>query len=95
MRSRLREVENSWNNHHLRKSWSTLSSIPEKVGAEDFKKEFLGCDLTEIEDSVNVPTENDSLYQEYFSYSAGVLAIKRMQTWRDALAAFEKLVEAA
>jgi hypothetical protein len=72
-----------------------LYLLPETVGAEDFKKEYDGRDLIEIEDSVNVSTENYSTYQEYFSYSAGVLGIGQMQTWRDALAAYERLLEAA
>ena len=99
----LEEIKDSWSCHYVRKSWyytqagipNQLYLLPEIVGAEDFKKEYDGCDLIEIEDSVNVSTENYSTYQEYFSYSAGVLGIGQMQTWRDALAAYERLLEAA
>ena len=99
----LEEIKESWNCHYVRKSRyytqagipNQLYLLPETVGAEDFKKEYDGRDLIEIEDSVNVSTENYSTYQEYFSYSAGVLGIGQMQTWRDALAAYERLLEVA
>ena len=59
------------------------------------KREYDGHDLIQIEDSFNVSTENHSAYQEYFAYSADVLGIGRIQTWRDALSAYERLLEAA
>ena len=84
----LEEVKDSWNSHYVRKSRyhtqagipNQLYLLPETVGAEDFKREYDGHDLIQIEDSVNVSTENHSAYQEYFAYSAGVLRIGRIQT---------------
>ena len=99
----LEEVKDSWNSHYVRKSRyhtqagmpNQLYLLPETVGAEDFKREYDGHDLIQIEDSVNVSTENHSAYQEYFAYSAGVLGIGQIQTWRDALSAYKRLLEAA
>ena len=99
----LEEIKDSWNCHYVRKSRyytqagipNQLYLLPETVGAEDFKKEYDSRDLIDIEDSVNVSTENYSTYQEYFSYCAGVLGIGQMQTWRYSLAAYERLLEAA
>ena len=99
----LEEVKDSCNSHYVRKSRyhtqagipNQLYILPETVGAEDFKREYDGHDLIQIEDSVKVSTENYSAYQEYFAYSAGVLGIGRIQTWRDALSAYERLLEAA
>ena len=99
----LEEIKESWNCHYVRKSRyytqagipNQLFLLPETVGANDYKKEYDEQDLSEIEDTLNVSIENDSEYQEYFSYSAGVLGLGQAQTWRQALAAYERLLQAA
>ena len=99
----LEEIKESWNCHYVRKSRyytqagipNQLFLLPETVGADDYKKEYDEQDLLEIENTLNVSIENDSEYQEYFSYSAGVLELGQTQTWRQALAAYERLLQAA
>ncbi|XP_046858691.1 uncharacterized protein LOC124452149 [Xenia sp. Carnegie-2017] len=99
----LDQIKESWNSHYVRKSRfythagipDQLYLLPEAVGAEDFQKQYDDEDLIEIYNSVNVSTEKVSTYQKYFSYSAGVLQIGQIQTWREALMAYERLLEAA
>ena len=103
LKMELEEIKESWNSHYVRKSRhytqagipNQLYLLPETLGAEDFKKEYDSQDLGEIEDSLALPTENDSPYQEYFSYNAGVLQLGQIHSWRDALAAYECLLEVA
>ena len=77
----LEEIKGCWNCHHVRTSQNyTQAGIPnqlfvrpEAVGINNYKREYNEEDLFEIEDMLNVSIENDSEYQEYFSFSAGVL----------------------
>ena len=41
---------------------------------------------------MDVSIENYSTYQEYFAYIAGVLGTGQIQMWRDAVAAYERLL---
>lgn len=52
-------------------------------------------DFQEAEHSINLPVENNCVYQDYFSYSAGVLELESPQNWREALTMYERLIEVA
>ncbi len=103
MKKELEEVKDSWNCHYVCKSRyhtqagipNQLYLLPEAVGADDYKKLYEARDLLDIEDSVNVSTENNSEYQEYFVYSAGMLGLGQAQTWRDALTTYKRLLQEA
>lgn len=103
MKMALNEIKESWNCHYVRKSRhhtvpgipNQLFFLPESVGGEDYQKVYDERDLQEAENSVNIPAENNCLYQDYFSYSAGVLELQPSQNWRDALSMYERLLEVA
>lgn len=105
MKKALNEVKESWNCHYVRKSRhftahgipNELYVLPESVGAEDYRKNFDQGDLLEIENATCLAdtTQSHLLYQEYFSYSAGMLELEQPQDWRTALAMHERLLEVA
>ena len=103
MKKGVEEIKETWNWHYVRKSRyytqagipNQLFLLPETMGTNNYKKEHNEQDLFKIEDTVNPSIENDSHYQEYFSYSAGVLGLGQIQTWRQTLTAYERLLQAA
>ena len=46
------------------------------VGASDYKEMYDEGDFQEAEHSINLLLENNCVYQDYFSYSAGVLELE-------------------
>ena len=103
MKQALHEIKESWNCHYVRKSRyhtpagipDQLFILPESVGASDYKKMYDEGDFQEAEHSINLPVENNCVYQDYFSYSAGVLELESPQNWREALTMYERLIEVA
>ena len=86
MKTGLHEIKESWNSHYVRKSRyytahgipDELFLLPESVGTIDFNKTYTQQDLQEIEQQMDVQSEDEThdIYEEYFAYNSSLLGLQ-------------------